>query len=236
MKWVFFMMVLLNAGFFVWRAYYAEPPVVESPGADQELPGQVNRLLLLSEFDAGKLRERDRHPVDPSGAAVAEQGAGGGTTPVEPAGACYSVGPLASPDDVERIGVWLRSRGGEAILRQGERREIATFWVYLPPFGSREQAVERVARMREDDIDDIYIIPRGDMANAVSLGLYSHRTSLERRLSELRSKGYEPSVAPRYTTQSASWFDVRFPGDFEFPSTRFAETFPATEARVVSCA
>ena len=52
--------------------------------------------------------------------------------------------------------------------------------------------------MRDQDIDDIYVIHRGDMDNAASLGLYSHQGSLDRRLIELRSKGYEPSIEQRY--------------------------------------
>ena len=235
MKWLFSLMVLLNAGFFVWRAYLYEPPPPVHESGDDLLAGHVNRLLLLNEFEEGKLRLRDNARAEPTVDRDTPPARALGASPAI-TGLCFSVGPLASPEEVETIGVWLRSRGGVVTLRQGERREIAMFWVYLSPFETREQAVQQVTTMRENDIDDIYVIPGGDMANAVSLGLYSQRTSLERRLKELRGKGYEPSIVPRYTTKKASWFDVKFPDSFEFPSERFGESFPAAEAKAVICA
>ncbi len=246
MKWIFYFLLLANAGYFLWQVKYREPPPAPVATLEMPLPGNVNRLLLLSEYDASRLRERSR-PVQapPSPVAPADQTAlAAGATPDEAqapvedeaqADVCFSVGPLRGGGDETRVGVWLRSHGGQSTLREGERREVALFWVYFPPFQTREAAVERVLEMRERDVDDIYVIPRGDMANAVSLGLYSHRLSLERRIEALRRKGYEPSVVPRYKTTKASWLDVRFPAGRPFPRERFGELFPDTEAVRAKC-
>lgn len=120
-------------------------------------------------------------------------------------------------------------------LRVGERREISRFWIYLTPFQTREEAVTRLRQMLDKDIDDIYVIHRGDMANAVSLGLYSHRGSLDRRLSELRAKGYEPSIEQRYGTKKSSWFDVSFPAGIAFPREHFLGAFPSVDASKENC-
>ncbi len=236
MKWIFYAMLLVNLGFLAWRLNYAAPPPPQLTTQEESVAGNVDRLLLLSEFDAKSLRERRRAPPSPfaENSPVAEPVADTQVpTPTEPM--CFSVGPLSSPDDVERIGAWLASQGGEASLRESERREISVFWVYFPPFPSREEALEFVARMQANEIEDIYVIRRGDMANAISVGIYSQRASTQRRLSELRGKGYEPSILPRYKTKQAAWYDARFPDGYEFPEGQFAEAFPEIEAASVRC-
>lgn len=236
MKSIFFVMLLANLGYFVWQTRYAEPEEAPITTTQAPIPGHVNRLLMLSEFDAGELRARASSIAEKgTGPASSEGRAAAGEAERVVDGICFSIGPLSSQEDVERIGVWLSSRGGDPRLREGERREISVFWVYFPPFPSREIATKRVSSMREAQIEDIYVIPRGDMTNAVSLGLYSRRTSLDRRLAELRGKGYEPSIVPRYKTSKASWFDVKFPDGFEFPEERFAEIFPDTDATAANC-
>jgi len=148
---------------------------------------------------------------------------------------CYSVGPLTTPEEVRAMTTWLRGQGATATLREDERRELALYWVFVPPLASREAATGLVERMRGQGLGDIYIIPRGDMANAISLGVYSRRASLDRRLQQLRSRGHEPSVAPRYRTMKASWFDAAFGSDFDFRASGFAEAFPAVEMSPGPC-
>ena len=148
---------------------------------------------------------------------------------------CYSIGPLENADEVERMRAWLQARGGEPHLREDERREIALYWVHFPPLPDRDAAVTRVERMRAEAIDDIFIIPGGDMRNAISLGVYSRPESMERRLRELREKGYDPSVVNRYRTSVAAWFDVSLPGEFEFDGEQFATRFPTAQMEPVGC-
>ena len=235
MKWIFWSMLLVNLGFATWRINYAAPAQAPSSTTVLPLPGHVNRLLLLSEFDESPLRERSGSASSATEETPGSESESDELMLARRAGLCLSVGPLVNLADVERVGVWLQSRGGQSTLREGERREISRFWVYFPPFPDRDAAVNRVEQMRRDLIDDIYVIPRGDMANAISLGLYSRRESLERRLQELRKKGYEPSIVPRYETQKASWFDVTFPAGITFSGEHFVATFPRVEATKTKC-
>ena len=238
MKWIVIAMLFANAGFAVWAAN-REVSVEVSPSAVSALPGHVNRLLLLSELDENPLRERIPNELTHELAGSSLPSPENGNSDQSPANRmeiCFSVGPLASVEDVDRIGTWLTSRGGVSTLREGERREISRFWVYLPPFQNRDAAITRVQQMRDNHIDDIYVIHRGDMANAISLGLYSHRESLDRRLGELRSKGYEPSIERRYETKKSSWFDVSFPAGITFSRDHFVLAFPSVEATEASCA
>ena len=237
MKWIFVVMLLVNTGFGVW-AFNREAPVEAAPNTAAVLPGHVNRLLLLEELDENPLRERvsvnptnDTQPTTQLGV----DSLGSGPSQHKPTELCFSVGPLASPEDVDRIGTWLASRGGVSTLREGERREISRYWLFFPPFQDRDTALARAQQLQDDQIDDIYVIHRGDKTNAISLGLYSQRESLERRLRVLRSKGYEPSIERRYETKRSSWFDVSFPPGITFSRAHFVSTFPGTEASEANC-
>ncbi|MDX1434428.1 MAG: hypothetical protein R3286_18445, partial [Gammaproteobacteria bacterium] len=156
--------------------------------------------------------------------------------PAEPAqAACYSVGPLEDAAVIDALGAWLESEGVPATLRLDERREVARYWVYLPPAESREEADARVEAMRAAGIDDIYVIPRGDMAFAISLGLFSQRASLDRRLESLERHGFTPAVAPRYRSVTASWYDLRTPAGDDAQAHALAARFPDVEVKPAAC-
>lgn len=237
MKWIFYLMVLVNLGYFGWQYTRVESPVRHTT-AVMPLAG-AQRLALLSEVDVSALRERRvpeiAGPPKPATDAV--------TTIIDASSAtstqgpiCLSVGPLRSDRDIEEVGDWLRREGGTFELRVGERREITLYWIFIPPFETAAEANREAITLRAQGIDDIAVIPGGDMANAISLGVYSRRTTLERRLAELHELGHDPSLVPRYKTQKASWFDAQFPQGFEFPQTIFSERFPDAEASLVNCA
>ena len=212
----------------------AGPPEVATapPGASpasnpgRETPAAAMPVMTLADAVAAATRGfTPAQPPVPTSAAK--------TPPI--ARLCYSVGPLESAEEVDAMRGWLQAHGGEPALREDERREVALYWVHFPPLPDRAAAVDRVERMRAEAIDDIFIIPGGDMRNAVSLGVYSQPASLERRLGELRSKGYDPSVVNRYRTSVAAWFDVSLPGTFKFDGEDFATRFPIAQFEPVGC-
>lgn len=233
MKWLVYLMLLVNAAYFAVsyrEALNAPPPKPPAlPRTDH-----VNRLLLLSEVDNEKLRVRNAAPA-PAPAEIADAAPRPQDTPKAANLRCYSIGPLVDDSQIAAMRTWIVAMGGDPRLRVGERRELARWWVYFPPLPSREQASARVEQMRAAGIEDVIVIPRGDMENAISLGVFSRRTSLERRLRELRGHGYEPSIVPRYRTQKASWFDVSFDAGDEVSEEMISQRFPGVELDEVRC-
>lgn len=270
MKWVFYLLVVANIWYFSSHIS-ALQPVSEVTAPAPPPTNAVNQLLMLSELEAGELRERSQAstagasdagasaappasasvPVPPSSndagstvrTAIDDEPAGRETASASvnsrtrelPQGICLSFGPLAEEVSIKDLRVWLAKFGGVAELRERERRELSRYWVFFPPFPSRAEAVKRVEDMRNKGVEDIFIIPRGDMGNAISLGVYSRKTSLDRRLGEMRRKGYEPTVSPRFKTERASWLDAVFPEDFKLDSASFASAFGAIEVSDINC-
>ena len=237
MKWVFYILCVVNAGYLAWQLRELEPAPAVSPPAIPE-PDYVNRLLLLSEVDRDELTPRIV-ALAPVEEALPAEVAGIVESSVVDAPAlervCYSIGPLDSEDETTAMRVWLEARNGVANLRIDERRELALYWVFLPPMVNRGVALRRAEHLRGLGVDDIYIIPRGDMANAISLGVFSRKSSLERRLRELRSKSFDPSIGSRYKTTKASWFDVIFPVAAPLSVPEFTRKFATAEVVPSHC-
>lgn len=239
MKWLVYFLLLANAAFLA-RQYHQMSSAPPPPRQAVRPYDHVNRLLLLSETKSDRLRAR--HPVSkPSIAASAAAGedAPSAASFPSPAGipdqSCYSIGPLKADSQIAAMRTWLVSIGGDPVLRVDERRELERYWVYFPPLASRDEAVQKVARMRAEGIEDVIAIPKGDMANAISLGVFSQRDSLDRRLRELRTLGYEPSVMPRYRTEKASWFDVSFGEGQRLTRNELAARYPDAELSEARC-
>ncbi len=253
MKWMILFLVLVNVAFFGWQLRRDQTMFVTAePMPPVTRSAMVNRLLLVSELQSGVLRQRRNVPSPPPPASPPEA-----QSPIEIAKAdtdttsrsteanlavppesdieCYTVGPLENEDDISAIGAWFSAQGSQATLRSDERREVASTWLFLPPLESREAADALAREIQAANIDDIYVIPRGDMANAVSLGLYSQNDSLHRRVSQLEERGYTPSMLPRYRTVTASWFDVSTSAAQPITIGVLDEIFPDLIVRRVAC-
>ncbi|MCV2219820.1 SPOR domain-containing protein [Thauera sp. Sel9] len=94
----------------------------------------------------------------------------------------------------------LRNSGASA-----ERRKIETpssWWVRVPPQGSREQAEEQARALRALGVRDLFIVQeRGPAQYAISLGVFQTEARARQMLAELRAQGVRNAgVAPRMST------------------------------------
>ncbi|MFT5448432.1 MAG: hypothetical protein ACI9DC_003616 [Gammaproteobacteria bacterium] len=149
--------------------------------------------------------------------------------------ACLTLGPLTADAPVQEMSRWLTQAGATVDVRTDERREVALYWVFFPPRTSRALAVAEVARLRGEGVTDVIAVPKGDMANAVSLGVFSRTDSRDRRVREMNQRGYQPSVSPRYRVKRASWVDVSALADTLATSTIQAR-WPGVDVSPKPCA
>ncbi len=226
MKWVIYFILLANVLFFSTRIRDLEPPPPAPIPVELSLADHTSRLQLLSEVNPAELRVR---------AIPTEQPPDTGTAPAQTKLNCYRLGPIGADGQTIRLKNWLEERGMKVRLHTDERRELTRYWVFLPPRNSRTDAIALVTRLRGKGLRDLLVVPRGDMTNAISLGVYNRRASVDRRIKQLQRRGYEPQVTPRYRTVKAAWMDVSFAAGFDFPVAAFASLFPEIEAAPASC-
>ena len=254
MRIVLYVGLALNAAYLYLNVEHWRSPKPSEINAFSD----VKQLILISESAAEELRtRRESAPVravalaaegldvapttqEQTSDAVAgdEASKGDEEKPLKTAMlilSCYSVGPIAHDSEQQSVAAWLSEQGAHARLREDERRELARYWVHLSPLASLEAARTQVAALRDAGVDDMHVIRRGNMANAISLGLYRRKTHLERRIAKLEKAGVTPQVHERYRTYKSSWFDVVIPADSPFNDEALAERYPGVESRSRAC-
>ena len=251
MRWILLITLVANAAFWFWNAQAARRVTETVPVVTRA--DMVTQLVLLEELKDTELRQRQQQTgtaqsVEGDGQEAAAEAADGGAqggdngtpkTAAAPALAvalhCYSVGPFDDSTRDGGVAEWLRQRGAHLEVREDERRELSRYWVHFPPFASKEEADGRVETLRGRGFTDMQVVRRGNMANSVSLGVYSRKAHLDRRVAALSDAGFPPQVHKRYRTSRASWFDVVLPVDVPLQETELAADYPDIEARERPC-
>ena len=123
--------------------------------------------------------------------------------------ACFRYGPIPEENMVKGLYDWFRSRDVLARIQFTEDQSSQLFWIYLAPPQSRETALAIMADMQSKGLGDYRLINRGDLVNAISLGLYSSREAVNNRLRELNEKGFVPVVVPYYDVKRIFWLDIK---------------------------
>lgn len=218
MRWLTVLLLLANVSLFGW-AYYQDLQGrmlqrlrAQSAREIAPLPADVPSLRLLAESDElPPLRQSPEQGEKHTGADTGSQGFSPATpvTSTPPlSGSCYRIGPFTDASAAEALQDGLRAQQFEVWRRQKEVKVKKLFWVYLEPMGSAEQARQKVAELQSKGVKDYMLIQRGNLKNAISLGLFSYQDTVNRRLAELAQEGYKPVVVPRYKTRKETWLEL----------------------------
>ena len=220
MRWFVLFLLLANLMYLGWQVERRARADVRSAGAAQQVSAGAARLSLLAELpETPPLREREPPPVDTPVPASTEGDLAAlmpdvSETPVvapEAGFSCFSYGPLPEERQAIWLGDWFRSRRAEVRSRTSEDPGRRLYWVYLEPKESVQSAMAVVEDLRRQGVRDYRLISKGDLGNAVSLGLFSSQEAVNGRLQELKGKGFQPVVVPYSNVQRFYWLDVRVP-------------------------
>jgi hypothetical protein len=189
MRTVFFFLALANVAFFA----FAWSDIGAGANADAQIINhQLNRekiRLLMPE----QVSALTRRPEPPKAATV-----------------CLEWGAFVGGDAV-RAGQTLESLGLGATLTQRKQEEVSGFWVYVPPFASRQAATQKASELKRLGVDDFYVIPDDPKwRNAISLGVFKTEDAAKAHLEVLRAKGVKSATAGARETQlGKTYFQVR---------------------------
>jgi hypothetical protein len=150
--------------------------------------------------------------------------------PAAPEMVCRSVGPFTSQVESRRAAAMLAETGRVPLQRVTEGEVWLGYWVYLAPFDSSEAADEVAQALARALVEDFYIIRSGDLANAISLGVYSQTEGAEARLEEMRERGFPAEITDRYRSAPVYWLDFAEAADDPLPLSLL---MPAAPGRVL---
>ena len=239
MKWVFILLLLVNVVYFGWELKRQTSIDLQKPVVVNSVTGDSGQLVLITERDAGdQTLKVPVAPVlentemgNSTAARTPEPGGSQDAGPGEQstdnlvaelpdidlsgidAGVgkyyCFTFGPLA--EEIMAVGLsdWFKSRRATAIMRHRDEKGRQLFWMYLSPQDNRTEAMDTIRELQDQGIKDYRLINRGNLENAISLGLFSNQAAVNERLRELQQKGYKPIVVPYYDNKRLYWVDVR---------------------------
>ncbi len=106
---------------------------------------------------------------------------------------CELVGPFESSDIASDFVERLKAIEVGASVRDIELPAGAGYWVYLEPKSTRREALRVLSELQSKRIDS-YVIPKGELENGISLGMFSKKALSDARIKEMVSIGLEPLV------------------------------------------
>jgi len=193
MRWVAIAVVLLNVIYFGWlqtagqqQARYQSKVSVRDPSVQQL--ALINLQSQLLENANSNQRLLAVSPEDDD---------------------CWLIGPFDEEISVKQVKGRLAALSIEFPIKEVEVVSSIDYWVYMPPLLDRKEAIKKLRSLQSKSIDS-FLIGEGELANGISLGLFTQKERAERVRNELVEKGYQEVLlksVPRKHVQYWGLFD-----------------------------
>ncbi len=138
---------------------------------------------------------------------------------------CFTLGPFADKKTANAASADLRAVGATTSSRVANERRTRGYWVYLPSEDTREAALQKAESLAANGFSDYFVVADGQHDNAISLGLFTLKKGSQRRVSKLKSLGFNAKVEVRFTDLSVYWLDYEIDHDLDWPAF-IKENFP----------
>lgn len=198
-------LIMLNAGLYLWQRYDSGYQEVSEAMA---MPGIRGNIVLLSERAAAPEvsdRASDQEPATVSSIdtdLAPHQNIVSPTAPLE----CWLLGPFTTvSDDALPAGLeW----------RREEYERDADYWVYLGPYADVAAASAMSRELKRKGIDS-YVVRRGELNKAVSLGVFSDAKRAEKHKQRMRARGYGADIRKISKFAQRLWLVLKAEADSE---------------------
>ncbi len=191
MRWIFYVLIVANLALGAKNLWFSSESEVSraEPSKAWQPPRGVRKVLLLGE---------------PKSEALSEEAQGADVQGQE---MCSWMGPFAE----QKLAQSFIERLAALDVKSGLEVEKATagtsHWVYLRPLDSRARARAQLKELQAKGIDS-YIISKGELDNAISVGVFSELRLAQARLESLVKQGYEPMLRTVNRSVDEYWVSV----------------------------
>lgn len=230
MRWIFFSLLILNAATLVWGLVFEDE---EEPANFSETPFSYKGVTTLTLLGEGQ-SEVVALPLQATTARASNIQL---PSKVDGKALCELIGAFKSHElaasFVERLtAIDIKSEVRDLRLPAGPG-----YWVYLEPEANRKAALRQLAELQARKIDS-YVIPKGEMENGISLGLFSQENLAKTRLKEMQAIGLTPKLDTIERTYREIWVMLQHGEDAkmsELTWSRTMEGFNKLERRQNFC-
>jgi len=211
LKASFLLLVLANVAFFAYsQGYFAELSNADDAALRQPL--NAEKIRLLSGAQVASLPKIKTMPK---------------------MSACLEWGTFA-PADVLRVEQALQSLALGDRLSQRRQDDPASWWVFVPPQGSKPNADKKLGELKRLGVEDYFMIQdEGKWRYAISLGVFSSQEAANKRLEALRARGVRTAqAAMRDSSTPKVTLQIRDGGDAAVARVNeIKSTYPGTETK-----
>lgn len=187
MKWLIYILLLLNLGFGLWHYRSHQVTFVEDRNEDENL-----RLVLLSEYLNQQSQATTTSDPEFTDTSTAR---------------CYTLGPFKSTSSAASLRKELEAIGITAVRRMSKDNTRQGYWVIIPPEQDRNTAKAHVKVLKEKDVKDYFLVVSGEQTNAVSLGVFSRSELAQRRYAEIKQLGFKVRIEKVDLPLREYWLD-----------------------------
>lgn len=199
MRWIVASLVVLNIAVFVYFQLFAKKESSDSI-VKPAVPvlGSIESVVLLSEVKGSvpvesiKVESPTVRPeMLPKPFEIDEP-------------LCTLVGSFKRLLKAEYFVERLQSLGLSAEVKNLVVDSQPGYWLHLPPEKSRKEALRRLSELQRRGIDS-YVIPSGNLANGISLGMFSSKERADSMMSSVSAQGYKPQIVDVPREQKEIW-------------------------------
>lgn len=216
---LFLLLLALNAGVAAWLAFGAARVAPVPARTDAGVP----ELRLLSE-----------RPGPPE-AQSAELDAAPESRAALAADKCMSLGPFPTQADVRVAIDALTPHVPRIQYREAQATQSRGWWVFLPAFATREQALQTARALSAKGVRDYYVVTAGDQQNTISLGLFHDPGNAERRRTQVTELGFQPQMRERVEAMPVYFVDFALPDTPQFDWRTWLPQRADMQAQPVAC-
>jgi hypothetical protein len=191
---VFLLLLLANLAFYAWWRYGAPADAADPAPLSRQI--EPEKLKVIAPHELPPVSAIRKPPAAPAPATVA-------TT-------CLEWGSFTVAD-APRAEQALEPLGLGARLAQRRTEEVAGWWVFIPPQGSRQGAIRKASELKALGVEDYFIVQEeGEHRWALSLGVFRSAEAAQARLAALRSQGVRSArIGARETVVPKIWLQVK---------------------------
>ncbi|MRI32997.1 sporulation protein [Endozoicomonas sp. OPT23] len=198
MRWIFLVLLFANACYFVWGYYQqSHQNYPEVAPVTNAVPLQGKRIVLLSEIAA---KPKSIVSVTASKKEQTE-------TKVHNARQCLVLGPFRTAKKADQLQQRLFSLGLSSRERSDNEAAGEDYWVHIPPLANRQAAIRLLRELQGQGIDS-FVITQGELANGISLGLFTKQKSANQVSRRLLEAGYETAIKKLKRNPKVFWLEM----------------------------
>ncbi|BCM25693.1 SPOR domain-containing protein [Methyloradius palustris] len=182
MKWLLWILLLLNVLMLAYFNLSQTPAVVHSQGTDLH----PEKIILLTQKEMDDMPKQGDMGVEIKPSMPITE-----APPV--VYSCYEWGSF-SPANLPRARNVLTKFSLEATMKQVTSIESVRYWIYVPPLKSPEAAQAKLEELTGLGVQESFIVKEPQWRNAISLGVFKDEQLAAKLLEDLKARGVRSAV------------------------------------------